>query len=483
MSYAAVIAFLGWLLAAFAVAMLAPAAVALGYGETGAAGVFVITASVTLFFGIGMVFATQGAERRVRRRGNFLAAVVAWPLLALFGAAPFFFLGAVATPTDAFFESLSGLTTTGATVISGLDSQGHGVLFWRAWMQWLGGLGTIVLAVLVLPMLGVGGMQVFRSAMPLGDRAALEAHAMRSALALGWIYAGLTALCAGGLWAAGMPGFDAIGHALSTLSTGGFSTRDAALGAFDNPSVELILIVFMLAGAMNFTLFWALLHGRPKIMRDDLESRAMLVVATLAAVGAAYVLARHSAIGGVDALRHGAFAVVSSLTTTGFVTRTGEAWPTALPILFLVLMLVGGSTGSTAGGVKLMRAALVVKQGRRELARLAHPHAVVRIRYGARTVPEPAIQALWSFLVLFLTGLAALAIALAALGLDAEDAVPMALATLTNSGAGLSLISGPEARYDVLSDATKWIVCVGMLVGRVELVAVAALMTRMFWRR
>ena len=186
MSYAAVIAFLGRLLAAFAAAMLAPAAVALGYGETRAASVFALTASVTLFFAVGMVFATQGADRRIRRRGAFLVTVAAWPLLALFGAAPFLFLDAVPTPTDAFFEALSGLTTTGATVMSGLDSEARGVLFWRAWLQWLGGLGTIVLAVSVLPMLGIGGMQAFASAKPHGDRATLEARAVRSALDRCW---------------------------------------------------------------------------------------------------------------------------------------------------------------------------------------------------------------------------------------------------------------------------------------------------------
>lgn len=485
MSYAAVIAFLGRLLAAFAVSMLAPAAVALRYDETAAAGVFTTTASVTLFIAIGMIFATQGTQRRVQRRGNFLVAIVAWPLLALFGAVPFFFLVADPglTSTDAFFEAFSGLTTTGATVIPGLDAQGRGVLFWRAWLQWLGGLGTIVLAVSVLPMLGVGGMQVFRSAMPHGDHATLGARARRSALALSWVYAGLTLACAGALWAAGMPGFDAIGHALSTLSTGGFSTRDAALGAFDSASIEAVLIVFMLAGAMNFTLFWALLHGRPRVLRDDSESHALLAVAVLAALGAAYVLAGQSAIGVVDALRHGAFAVVSTFTTTGFVTGMAEPWPTALPILFLALMLIGGSSGSTAGGVKLMRVFLAIKQGRRELARLSHPHGVVRIQYGAQTVPEPAVQAMWSFFALFFAGFAVLAIVLAGLGLDARGAVTMALATVTNSGAGLSLVAGPEASYAALPGVTKWVVCLGMLLGRVEFVAMLALLMPMLWRR
>ena len=483
MSFAPVIAFLGWLLALFASAMLLPAAVALAYGEARGAAVFAATASVTLFFGIGLVFATQGAERRIQRHGNFLLAVIAWPLLAVFGAAPFYLLGAVATPTDAFFEALSGLTTTGATVMSGLDEQGRGVVIWRAWLQWLGGLGTIVLAVSVLPMLGVGGMQVFHGAMPHGDHASLEARAIRSAAALSWIYAGLTLACAAALLAAGMPAFDAFGHALSTLSTGGFSTRDAALGYFDDPWIESVLIVFMLAGAMNFTLYWALLHGRPKIFRDDTESRALLGAAALGALGAAYVLARHGTVDIGEALRHGVFAVVSTLTTTGYVNRTIDPWPTVLPILFLALMFVGGSSGSTAGGVKLMRVALAMKQGRRELARLSHPHGVVRIHYGERAVPAPAIQALWSFFILFLASLATLAVVLSALGLDTVRAVSTALVTLTNSGAALPLVAGADASYAVLPDVTKWVLCLGMLLGRLELVTAVVLLTPMFWRR
>ncbi len=482
MSFAPVISVLGWLLALFAAAMLAPVAVSLAYGEPEAAAAFAATAAVTLFFGIGLVIATRGAERRIARRGNFLIAVVAWPLLALFGAAPLLLLDAVATPTDAFFETLSGLTTTGATVMSGLEGRARGIVFWRAGLQWLGGLGTIVLAVSVLPMLGAGGMQAFQSAMPHGDHVTLEARTVRSAATLSWIYAGLTLMCAAALALAGMPAFDALGHALSTVSTGGFSTRDGGLAAFGSPSVEWVLIVFMLAGAMNFTLYGAVLRGRASVFRHDPECRAMFAVAALAALAAAYALARHGPLDGGEALRQGVFATVSMLTTTGFVGAV-ESWPTSLPLLFLALMLVGGSSGSTAGGIKFIRLTLAMKQGARELARLSHPHGVARLHYGERPVTAPTIQALWSFFILFFVGLAALAIGLAALGLDPRDAVAMALATLTNAGAGLALVAGPEASYAVLPDAAKWLLCAGMLLGRLEFVMVVALLSPMFWRR
>lgn len=483
MSFATVIGVLGRLLAIFAVAMLAPALVALAYGEQRSAMVFAGTAGATLFFAVAMVFAMHGTDRPIGRRGNLLLAFVSWPLLAAFGAAPLFMLDAVMTPTDAFFEALSGLTTTGATVMWGLEEQGRAVVFWRSAMQWLGGLATIVVAVSLLPALEVGGMQLFQSVMPYGHHATIEARLRRTTATLGWIYALLTAICAAALWAAGMPGFDAVGHALSTLSTGGFSTRDASIGAYDSPLIELVLMVFMLAGALNFTLYWALLHGRVRAFRDDPEFRPLLTVALAAGVLVIVFLAGQDSIDGVTALRQGAFATVSMLTTTGFVGDLSVFWPSSVFILLLILAFIGGSSGSTSGGVKLMRVGLALRQGRRELARLSHPHGVVRVHYGESAVSEPAMQAVWGLLFLFVTGFAALTIVLSALGLDPEYAVAMALATLTNSGAGLAMIAGPGAGYVLLPDAAKWVLCAGMLLGRLELVAAVALMTPLFWRR
>lgn len=495
MAFASVIALLGRLVTLFAVAMLAPALCALGYGEARAAGVFAGTAAVTVFFGIAMVFATQGAEPGLRRGGDFLLVVLIWPVLAVFAAAPLFLLDVGASFTDAYFEAFSGLTTTGATVLSGLDGELRSVLFWRAWLQWLGGLGTIVLAVSVLPMLGVGGMQAFHSAMPHGDHATIEERARRSALALSWIYALLTAFCAGLLWAAGMSGFDAVAHALSTLSTGGFTTHDGTLAAFGNPLTETVLVFFMVAGALNFTLVWALFNGRFTAIRDDPECYTLLLIILFAALLAMVILNQQGGLGIVEAFRQGLFATVSMITTTGFVNQAGfvhqagfviptvTPWPAMLPILLLALAIVGGSSGSTAGGMKLMRLILAIRQGRRELERLAHAHAVVRIHYGERAVPEPVIQGLWSFFILYIVAFAVLSVVLSAFGLGVEDAVAMALATLTNAGAGLAMVTGPGVGYAMLPDAAKWILCAGMLLGRLELVVVIAVLTPMFWRR
>jgi trk system potassium uptake protein TrkH len=479
---APVIALLGRLISLFAVTMLAPALCALAYGEFFAAGIFAGSAAVTVFFGVAMIFATQGAENSLRRGVDFLLVVAVWPIIAGFAAAPFLLLDVVATPTDAFFEAFSGLTTTGATVIGGLDDQLRSVLFWRAFLQWLGGLATIVMAVSVLPMLGAGGMQVFRGAMPHGDHATIVDRVRRSAMTLSWIYSLLTLICVVALWAAGMSGFNAVAYAFSTISSGGFIPHDGFVGDIANPMIEAILMIFMVVGVVNFTLYWALLHGRPSVFHLDEECRMLYLIVLFAALLTILVLNQQGGLGALDSLRQGLFSTLSMISTTGFVYGLVEPWPTMLPVLFLGLVFIGGSSGSTAGGIKLMRLCLAVRQGRRELERLAHPHGVVRIHYGGQAVPEPVVQALWSFFILYMVSFAGLSIMLSVFGLDPAEAVPMALATLTNAGAGLPLMIGGEAAYAVLPAAAKWILCFGMLMGRLELVAVVTVLTPMFWR-
>jgi trk system potassium uptake protein TrkH len=482
-AFAPVVALLGRLISLFAGAMLAPVLCALVYGELRAASIFAGSAAVTLFFGGGMIFATQGTESRLRGGGDFLLVVIVWPIIALFAAGPFLLLGAVETPTDAFFEAFSGLTTTGATVIGGLDEQLRSVLFWRAWLQWLGGLATIVMAVSVLPMLGAGGMQMFRSAMPHGDHATIVDRVRRSALTLSWIYALLTLICAIALWLAGMSGFNAIAYAFSTISSGGFVPHDGSISDFGNPFIESVIMIFMVAGIVNFTLYWALLHGRPSVFCRDDECRLLYLIILFAALLAILVLNQQGELGAFESIRRGLFATLSMVSTTGFVNRLVDPWPAMLPILFLALALIGGSSGSTAGGIKLMRLYVAARQGRRELERLAHPHGVVSIRYNGQAVPESVVQALWSFFILYMFTFAGLSIMLSFFGLNPGEAVPMALVTLTNAGAGLPLVGGDEAAYALLPTAAKWILCFGMLMGRLELVAVVTVLTPMFWRR
>lgn len=477
------ILFLGRLLAAFAASMLAPAIVALIYDEPGVSFIFLATAAVTLFFGMGMVFATQGSAGEVRRRSDLLAFVAAWPIAAAFAAVPLYLLGATPSPVDAYFEAVSALTTTGASVIGNLDAVSRGVVFWRVWMQWLGGLWTIVMAISVLPALGIGAMDAFRSAMPHGEYVGLGTRARQLAATMASIYGGLTAICAISLWAAGMPPFDAIGYAMSTLSTGGFVTSTAGLGAFDSPLVEAVLIVFMLLGAVNFTLFWALLRGRWRALVRDPEIPYLIGLALVGTAVISALLFRASGLNAGDALRRGLFTTVSALTTTGFVQPINVPWPAVFTVLVLFLMFVGGSTASTAGGIKLMRARLAFDHGRRELARLSHPHGVVAILYGGAPVSERTIQALATYFILFTIALGVLAAILAIFGVTPEDALAMAAVSLTNSGSGFDLVTGTAARFALLPETAKWVLSAGMILGRVELVAALVVLLPTFWRR
>jgi trk system potassium uptake protein TrkH len=482
MGYATVLSIVGWLLLAWAAAMVLPALVAVNYAEAGAAGAFTAAALLTAFAGGILVIATRGVGRRVSRREAFLLAVVAWVLLPAFGAMPFSFTGVASSPTDAYFEALSGLTTTGASVLGDPAALPRSILFWRALSQWIGGLGTIMLALAMLSLLGVGGMQLYRSALPRGERDTLELRLLEASRSIWWIYALLTALCAVLLWAAGMTPFDAVCYALSTLSTGGFSSAAGALVPARSLLVEAVLVVFMLAGAMNFTLLWALFHGLSRPLREDPEFRYLLGVAALAAVTISAVLLLAGAAAG-ESLRLGLFSAVSMLTTTGFSAGEAGAWPVALPVLFLALMMMGGSTGSTAGGLKLMRVALMLKEGRRELGRLAYPHGVVRLHYARQAIADADLGAVWGFIIVYMLCFVLVSLGLAWFGLDLPTALAASGAALSNTGPGIAMVAGADVGYAAMPVGAKWLVALAMLLGRLELFTLLALLSPGFWRR
>ena len=485
MAYAAVFSVLGWTLVSFAAAMVLPAFVGFGYGETQLGLTFLAAAGLTVFAGGALVISTRGPRALVSRREGFLLAVLVWAVLPLFGALPLYYGGAVPTAADAYFEALSGLTTTGATVLTDVESAARSILFWRALLQWYGGLGTIMLAIALLSLLGIGGMQLYRSAMPRGEQDSLPSRLKQAAAAIWWIYASLTLACAALLWLSGLPAFDAVCIAFSTLSTGGFSTRNASIAAFDNPVAELILVVFMLAAAVNFTLHWALAHGYGRAYREDPEIRLLLGIAVTAALAVALVFLVQAGDDPLAAIGTALFSTVSFLTTTGFHGSGGapSLWPAFVPLLAFALMIIGGSTGSTAGGLKLMRLLILFKEAGRELARLSHPHGVIRIRYGQSAVSDEAMRALWSFFILYVFCLVAATLVLAALGLDLRTALAAAAAAFSNTGPALELVTAAGEGYGAFPAGAKWVLCFAMLAGRLELFAVLVLLRPTLWRR
>ena len=483
MSYASVLSALGWGLAIFAATMLVPVLIALGYGETEQAASFAFSAVLTAFAGGGFIIATRGSRREVSSREGLLLAVLFWTVLPLFGGLPFLFNDAFGSVTDSYFEALSGLTTTGATVLTDLDQVERSVLLWRASLAWLGGLATILLAISLLSLQGIGGMELYRSALPKGEKEALQQRLIEPARSIWWVYAGLTLVCAIVLWISGMPAFDAVAYALSTLSSGGFTTFDGAAAMSNKPLLEFVLIVFMIAAAVNFTLHWALAHGRPREYAADPELRHLLALVIVATAAASAVLYWQAGYDIGESVRIGLFGVVSMLTTTGFMSGEGANWPVFLPVLLLALSLVGGSTGSTAGGIKLMRFLLFLKQGRRELARLAHPHGIARLHYGHVTVPDSALRSAWSFFIMFMCCFVLLAVALAALGLDMRAALAATVAGLSNNGPAFAVGLAEGGGYAALPNGAKWVFCLAMLLGRLEILAVLIVFSAALWRR
>ena len=482
MSYATISSILGWCLAATAGAMLAPAAIGAGLGETAAAGAFGVSALLTAFVAGGLIIAARGPSVAIAgTHESVVGAVLVWTMVPLFGALPFLASGAVTSLVDAYFESVSGFTTTGLTVLTGLDGTSRAVLFWRALTQWLGGAATVVLVLVHIAHLGVGGMQLSPSAIVHGEQDPLLTRLRETATAVLAVYAVLTAACFVALSAARMPLFDAAAHALSAVSTGGFSTRDGSVGAFANPTAEGVLVVFMLLGAANVSLHWMVVRGQGfGGYRRDPEARSYLAAAAAGAAVLASALWVLAGSAPLVALRHGVFLATSALTTTGFSAGTGP-WPLFVPAFLMVLMLAGGATGSASGGLKTMRVLLLLRLAAREFLRLAHPHGVRPPRYAGRVIDEDATRAVWSLFVVLAFGFGLLTLGLAAAGADLDAAAFAAAAALSNTGPVALVLAGESLAG--MADGAKLLLCTGMVLGRIEFFTVLLLFTPLFWRR
>jgi len=377
------------------------------------------------------------------------------------------------------------MTTTGGTVLAGLDYAPQSVNLWRHLLQWLGGLGIIVLAVAILPLLGVGGMQLYRAEMPGPMKEArITARIADTAKALYLVYAGATVACAAALWLAGMSAFDAICHAFSTVSLGGFSTRDANIAAYNSVAIEVVMVAFMFVGAINFATHFVAWQGRsPRAYRADAEAPAILVVifASFMAV-AVYLFSSGTYDSFATALRYAFFNVASVGLGSGFASVDYTLWPVLLPHFLLLLSSFCASSGSTGSGLKMVRALILAKQGFRELHKLLHPHAAEQVKLGASPVPNKVVLSVLAFFFLYLASILGTAMLLLATGMDLSHALSAALACINNLGPGLGAI-GPAGNYASLDDLQKWICMFAMLLGRLEIMSVLVIFTRSFWRK
>jgi len=472
---------LGILLMLFSSIQLVPLVFALFESQRNASG-FIYAILITFFSGLFLWLPVRNARHDLRIRDGFLITSLFWTVLGLFGALPFALSEALQISTmDAVFESISGLTATGATVIEGLDELPRSILFYRQLLQWLGGIGIIVVAVAILPMLGVGGMQLYKAETPGPSKnSKLTPRITETAKALFIVYLLLTVACAVAYYAVGMSGFDAVAHSFSTVSLAGFSTHDDSLGFFNSDAVLIVAIVFMIVSSINFGLhFLAFSRRSPMVYRRDSETRFYLTAVLVCVILTIYCLIAWDIHGHRDSILHGTFQVLSIITTTGYSTENLNAWPIALPIMAIFFSCMGGCVGSTTGGIKAMRVMLIFKQGMRELKQLVHPQAVIPLKVGGRRVEATVVSAVWSFFAIYTSAYIVLLILLVLTGLDFTTAFSAVAATLNNLGIGFAGVSNG---FGALSEPTKAILCFAMLLGRLEIFTLLVLFTPAFWR-
>lgn len=476
-----VVAILGTLLLGLAAAMLVPMTVDLIMGSPDWTS-FALGALVTAFTGGMLVFAFRGSPRGLELRQAFMLTVVAWTGVAAAAALPFIFSNLVTSYSDAFFEAISGLTTTGSTVIVGLDGMPPGILLWRALLQWLGGFGIIGMAIMILPYLRVGGMQLFQTESSDRSERVLPRPGQTVA-AIITVYVALTVVCALAYVLAGMTPVDAICHAFATLSTGGYSTHDASFAYFDSLTIQWIGAVFMVSGAIPFLLYVRAIRGEPLAPLRDSQVRWFLfmLLAVIVAI-TAWRMAYHEAPFGV-ALTEVAFNVTSVVTTTGFASADYNAWGAFAVVVFLTLTYVGGCTGSTSGAIKIFRFQIMVITAARMLKGLIAPRAVLPLRYNGKSFEEDVPASVLVFVFLFVITVGVLAIALSVLGLDPMTAISGAATAVANVGPGLGDVIGPAGNFATLPETAKWLLSAGMLLGRLELMTVFVLLTPYFWRQ
>lgn len=470
----------GMMIAVLGLIMFIPAIVDFASGDESWQA-FSIAGFVTALFGAILTLANYAPKVQLRARGAFLLTTFSWIGLSVFAAMPLLLASIGLDVTDALFESVSGITTTGATVMTGLDDAPRGILLWRAILQWIGGIGIIVTAMAILPMLKVGGMQLFRlESSDMGEKILPKAASLAAAISA--IYLALTILCAIGYGLAGMNAFDSIAHAMTTLATGGYSTSDASIGGFMDDGADLVGITFMLAGALPFVVYLLAVRGHVRLALHDPQMRALLFVMCLLIGLMTLYLWINSIHTGSTALRLSAFNVVSVVTGTGYVTADYNAWGPFAITAFFTFMFIGGCAGSTACSLKIFRYQVAGEALRAYVFKMPRRHAVSPMRYGDKPLPEAIVYSVMGYFFLFFTCFAVSAIALSTLGLDTVTAWSGAASALANVGPGLGEIIGPTGTYQSLPDMAKWILMTSMLIGRLEIVTALVLLTPSFWR-
>lgn len=464
------------------VSMIAPLIVAYHYGEA-CVWAFLYAMAITCTVG-GVVFmATRGHEELyLSHRDGVTVVACGWIIAGLAATLPFMLSQSIPSFTDAYFEAVSGFTTTGSSILKDIEILPKGILFWRAQIQWMGGMGIIVLSIAILPFLGVGGMQLYKAETPSPVVDKLTPRIADTAAALWKIYIALTVVQIVMLAVGGMPIYDSVCHTFTTMPTGGFSTKNQSIAYYNSAYVDYVIILFMFLAGMNFSLHYRLVKGNFSVLGRDREFRAYLFITVVFVLAVAVDIYGPSYPSAADAVRHAAFQVVSIMTTTGFSTADFEKWPVFSQQILLLCMFIGSMAGSTGGGIKVMRIILLVRHAYLEVFRVIHPHATTVVKFGDLPVPQTIMRSIWGFALLYLGLFIVSTLALAVLGMDMISSLSAVAACLGNVGPGLGTV-GPTDNFADVPLAGKWILTLCMLIGRLEIYTIMVLLTPAFWRK
>ncbi|MCB1720949.1 MAG: TrkH family potassium uptake protein [Rhodospirillales bacterium] len=442
--------------------------------------VFFLCIVITAFFGGSLILSNAGLEFTMNLRQAFMMTFMSWVVTSLFACIPLALSGQNLSFTDAFFEAVSGITTTGSTVMTNLDKAPPGILLWRSILQWLGGIGIVLMAMSVLPMLSVGGMQIFRTELSESEKALPRTAQLASSI--GAIYIGLTMLCLLAYLLAGMGKFDALNHALTTLATGGFSTYDASLGHFHSDAIELLCTFFMIVAGTPFILYLKAIRGNLRPLLVNSQVRMFLLILSLSIATTTTYLVTTQDMNAYRAFIGATFNMTSLMTGTGFASEAYDQWGGFVIALTFFLMGIGACAGSTSCGIKIFRFEIFLSVIRVQIQKLLHPHGAFVAHYNGKPIPEDVPLSVMSFLFLYAICFIALALALSALGLDFITSLSGAMTSISNVGPGLGEVIGPSGNFSTLPDSAKWVLSVGMLLGRLEILAALILLHPSFWR-
>ena len=482
MNFRIIIRFVAILVFFLGISMSLPLSVSIFY-EDGSTRALLLSSLITSVTGLVLFLLTRKKEDNLLNHRDGVAIVsVGWIMAGLFGTLPYVLSATIPGFTNAFFESVSGFTTTGATVLTDIESLPEGILLWRSLTQWFGGMGIILLSIAILPFLGVGGMQLYKAEVPSPVVDKLKPRISETAKTLWKVYLLITALEIVLLYAGGMHLFDAVCHAFCTMPTGGFSTKNASIAHYDSVYFNCVFIIFMLFAGINFSLHYRLIKGDAKVFGKDPECRVFLFMVALFIF--LITLNIHGAVydSFSEAFRYAAFQVSSIITTTGFITADYEKWPAFSQLILVICMFTGAMAGSTGGGIKIMRIMLLLKHSYQQVFHIIHPHAVTSVKLGGKPVPQDVLNSIWGFFILYIGLFVIATLVMASLGLDIISAFASVAASIGNIGPGLGLV-GPVQNFLNVPEAGKWVLIFCMLLGRLEIYTVILLLTPEYWRK